>query len=72
MDLEREVGMITFLHRDRLFGFIRSEDKKEIFFHASGVIAPSFEYLREGNEVNFMRCETPKGTRAIGVKVVAM
>ncbi|MCL5263957.1 MAG: cold shock domain-containing protein [Chloroflexi bacterium] len=46
-------GTIARLVRDRGFGFIRMEDGREIFFHATGVKGATFEDLSEGQSVEF-------------------
>jgi CspA family cold shock protein len=67
-------GTVKKLVPDRGFGFIRSTDGKEFFFHGSSVEAPAtFDELTEGTEVDFE--EEPsrkvnKGPRAYRVQVV--
>ena len=41
-------GSITRLIRDRGFGFIRTDNGQEVFFHATGVPAGNFDALQEG------------------------
>lgn len=66
-----ERGIIVSLNTEKNYGFIRQEDGTDIFFHAIGCISPSFEELREGQEVDYLVALSPNGkTRAIGVVVV--
>jgi CspA family cold shock protein len=46
-------GTIARLVRARGFGFIKTEDGQEIFFHATGVKESTFEELSEGQSVTF-------------------
>lgn len=55
---------------DKNFGFIRSEDGVEYFFHQSACAKGQFESLTEGTEVEFDPQETSKGPRAEIVRKV--
>lgn len=69
--METGKGIITSIVSKRGYGFITQQDTKElIFFHAMGVCDPSYEDLREGQPVEYMVKETPKGKLAIGVVVI--
>ena len=63
-------GTIARLLIDKGFGFIRDESGVEHFFHRSAVRQTVFELLREGQRVEFMVEESPKGPRAADVKLV--
>ena len=63
-------GKIAKLIRDRGFGFISSDEGKEIFFHRSSLQGVDFNALEEGNAVEFDTETGPKGVRAINVKKV--
>lgn len=63
-------GKIKKLVKDRGFGFISDTDGRELFFHRSGVIDVSFDSLVEDQEVTFEVEKSPKGPRAINVKLV--
>lgn len=63
-------GRIKKLVKDRGYGFIRDDDGKELFFHRSQVQTPaSFEGLGEEQPVEFDLEESPKGPRAVNVRV---
>ena len=62
-------GKIKRLIRGRGFGFIEAEDGKDIFFHQSCLTSTSFESLNEGSSVEFDVEKSPKGLRAINVKI---
>ncbi len=56
---------------DRGFGFIRTEDDTEIFFHRSELQNVTFEALRQGQEVEFEMGKGPDGrSRAVGVRLI--
>ncbi len=64
-------GKIKKLVREGGFGFISDTDGNEVFFHQSSLIEVKFEGLSEEQEVEFEVEKSPKGPRAINVKVVA-
>ena len=64
-------GKIKKLVHERGFGFISSMDGREIFFHQSSLVDVQFSGLQEGQSVEFEVEKSPKGPRAINVKVVA-
>jgi cold shock protein len=61
-------GTIKRLIRDRGFGFIRSEDGQEVFFHRSALQGLDFDGLREGERVTFELERGNKGPRAVNVR----
>ena len=54
---------------DRGFGFIKTEDGKEIFVHNSDIQGKNS--LSEGEKVEFEVTEGPKGPRAVKVKPIS-
>jgi CspA family cold shock protein len=63
-------GKIKNLIKDRGYGFIEAEDGEEIFFHRTGVEGEEFESLQEGKAVEYETESSPKGPRAVNVKVI--
>lgn len=61
-------GKIKRLIKERGFGFITTEDGKEVFFHRSALEGENFDALEEDASVEFDLEEGPKGPRAINVK----
>lgn len=53
---------------DRGFGFIGTEDEKDLFFHRNDVEGVEFNSLTEGQEVEFEKSEGREG-RPAAVKV---
>ena len=64
-------GTIKRVFRDRGFGFIRTLDGQEIFFHRTGLRSARFEALSEGDTVEFEVESSPKGPRAVNIQVAA-
>lgn len=62
-------GIIRRLLEHRGFGFIQSEDGRNVFFHRSEVLQVSFQVLQEGQAVEFAVEETPQGPKARRVRV---
>lgn len=63
-------GKIKKLVRERGFGFINDTDGREVFFHQSGLTAGGFDGLREDQEVEFDVENSPKGPRAINIRLI--
>jgi len=63
-------GRIKKMVRDRGFGFIRGDDGKEVFFHRSGLNAGDYDALNEGDSVEYVVQEGPRGARAENVRAV--
>jgi cold shock CspA family protein len=62
--------VIKRLVRDRGFGFIKTPDGSEYFFHKSDLTNARFEDLQEGQDVKSFAIEqSPKGPRARDVEV---
>ena len=61
-------GTIKRVIRDRGFGFIRSADGQEVFFHRSSLQQLNFDVLKEGEPVEFEMERGEKGPRATSVR----
>jgi len=64
-------GTIKRVIRDRGFGFIRSADGQEVFFHRSVLQGLSFDAVKEGESVEFDMERGEKGPRAVNVRPTA-
>ena len=64
-------GKIKKMVRDRGFGFIRGEDGKEVFFHRSGMNAGEYDAMNEGDTVEYVIQEGPRGARAEHVRAIS-
>lgn len=63
-------GKVVKLTRDKGFGFLKSDDGQEHFFHRSS--APDFDAMHEGAAVRFEAVDPqpPKGPRADRVELI--
>jgi CspA family cold shock protein len=64
-------GRIKKLVRDRGFGFVRGDDGKEVFFHRSGLGSTDYDALSEGDTVEYVVQEGPRGARAENVRAIS-
>ena len=55
---------------DKGFGFINTDNGKDLFFHSSSVQGAGFDSLREGQKVSYTEGRGPKGPCAENVKPV--
>ena len=62
-------GKIKKLVRDRGFGFISDVDGRELFFHQTSLIDTQFDAIKEDQLVEFEVEKSPKGPRAINVRI---
>jgi CspA family cold shock protein len=65
-------GRVKKLVPDRGFGFVRGDDGKEVFFHRSGLGANDYDALSEGDVVEYVVQEGPRGPRAENVRAVGV
>ena len=63
-------GRIKKMVRDRGFGFIRGDDGKEVFFHRSGMNGSDYDSISEGDNVEYVIQEGPRGARAEHVRQI--
>ena len=65
-----QCGLIKRIVSDRGFGFIKSDNGDEYFFHRSALGREvNFDELREGQRVDFEIGQSPKGPRAENVQL---
>ena len=56
---------------DKGYGFIKTDElEKDLFFHSKEVTSPSFDDLKEGDNVEFEITEGLKGPQAVNVSRV--
>ncbi|MBK7761843.1 MAG: cold shock domain-containing protein [Bacteroidetes bacterium] len=58
-------GTVKFFNEAKGFGFIKDENGKEIFVHASGLT----EDIRENDEVTYEVQDGKKGENAVNVRI---
>jgi CspA family cold shock protein len=61
-------GTIKRIIRDRGFGFIRTAEGQEVFFHRSSLQGLDFDVLKEGTSVECDVERGDKGPRATNVR----
>jgi len=66
---QMHTGKIKKLVRDRGFGFISDTDGREVFFHQSSLVEVQYDALNEDQAVEFEIEQSPKGPRAINVRI---
>jgi CspA family cold shock protein len=64
-------GKIKKRVRERGFGFVRGDDGKEVFFHRSGLGPTDYDALSEGDTVEYVVQEGPRGARAENVRAIS-
>ncbi|MBI3328044.1 MAG: cold shock domain-containing protein [Nitrospinae bacterium] len=64
-------GTIKRVFKDRGYGFIRTPEGQEVFFHRTGLRNARLESLTEGDPVEFEVESSPKGPRAVNIQVAA-
>lgn len=63
-------GKIKKVVRERGFGFISDTDGREVFFHQSSLTDTQFDAIKEEENVEFEIEDSPKGPRAVNVRIV--
>lgn len=63
-------GKVKWFDSRKGFGFIQTEDGKDVFVHFSGVNSDGFRRLSHGQEVSFDITDGEKGSHAINVTVL--
>jgi len=64
-------GVVKWFNPKKGYGFITSEDGKEIFVHFSSLQGEGFKTPREGDEVKFEITQGEKGEQATQVVKVS-
>ena len=57
---------------DESYGFLKTLDGREIYFHRNSVLHEGFDRLKVGTEVNFVEEEGKEGPQASTVKITGM
>jgi len=63
-------GIVKWFNDQKGYGFIEQEDGPDVFVHHTGIDAPGFKSLNEGDRVTFDVEEGQKGPAAANVKVI--
>lgn len=63
-------GVVAKVFRDRGYGFIETEDNREVYFHQNSVLGISFDKLEVGTKVRFAEEDGDKGPQASTVHLL--
>ena len=61
-------GNVKWFNAEKGFGFIRTEEEKDIFVHYSQIVQDGYKSLNEGEAVRFEIFESEKGLQAKNVE----
>lgn len=63
-------GKVKWFNAEKGYGFITSDEGKDIFVHYSAIQADGFRSLEEGQKVSFEIVESDRGQQAANVVVM--
>ncbi len=64
------VGRVKWFSDQKGYGFIEDESGKDLFVHFSSIQGRGYRSLRQGQVVQFDVEETPRGLRAVNVRII--
>ena len=67
---EKIQGTVKWFNGDKGFGFIARESGPDVFVHFSAIQGDGFRNLQEGQRVEFLVEQGPKGPQATNVTVL--
>ena len=62
-------GTVKWFNSEKGYGFIKTEEGKDVFVHFSAIVADGFKSLEEGHNVTFDIEEGDRGPQATNVVV---
>lgn len=63
-------GTVKRFNKNKGFGFITSDDGRDVFFHYSQIVMDGYKTIEEGAKVEFDLVEGEKGLQAHNVKKI--
>jgi len=60
-------GTVKWFNAEKGYGFITTEEEKDVFVHYTGIIDEGYKSLDQGQEVEFEITQGNKGDQAINV-----
>ena len=63
-------GTVKWFSNQKGYGFITTEEGKDVFVHHSSIQGEGYKTLKEGQAVEFEVNQGPKGEQAVNVKLV--
>jgi len=64
------IGRVKWFNNKKGYGFIERDDGEDVFVHYSEIRGQGYRTLKDGQTVEFEIEETPRGLRAVNVRVV--
>lgn len=61
-------GTVKWFNTSKGFGYILTEDNREVFVHYTDILSDGFRNLSEGEAVTFKITDNGKGPRAVEVR----
>lgn len=61
-------GTVKWFSNQKGYGFITTEDGKDVFVHHTSILGDGYKTLKEGQSVEFEVGQGPKGEHATNVK----
>lgn len=63
-------GIVKWFDEKKGYGFIKSDGRKDLFVHHSGIAGKGFKKLTEGQSVTFDTVTEDRGEKAVNVVAV--
>ena len=63
-------GIVKIFNKEKGYGFIRMENKKDVFFHFRAILMDGYKTIEPNTEVEFELEESERGPRAINIKKI--
>jgi len=60
----KEHGVVKWFNNEKGYGFIRRDSGEDVFVHHSAIQGSGFKSLDEGDQVEFIVTQGPKGYQA--------
>ncbi len=67
---ERKIGVVKWFNNKKGFGFIEQEGGEDIFAHYKSIRGDGFRTLNQGEQVEFIVIDGPKGLQADDITVL--
>ncbi|OGX15911.1 MAG: cold-shock protein [Omnitrophica WOR_2 bacterium RBG_13_41_10] len=64
-------GKVKWFSNAKGYGFITTEDEKDIFVHYSAIAGDGYKSLNDGDAVEFEITQSDKGEAAVNVKKIS-
>lgn len=69
-ELDNMLGKVKRFNNEKGYGFIKTENGKDLFFHYSELQMEGYKTVEQGQNVEFEVIETEKGLRAVNIKII--